>query len=314
MANSISAKNRNAKPLFNVYKESEKGELVSDKYGFMPSSVWNVKKTKQLVEYVSDTFATGSYTKGQKKKKGQQKLSLLPPDIAMRVIKFYTLPGDNVYDPFSNRGVGSMIAYLAGRNGYCTEIVPTYVEDMISRFARAKEDVGSDNILEVRLADARHSPYEDEKFDLVYTSPPFPLEIEKYESVDGQLTDISDYKEFMAEMFECIKEAYRVTKYGGFTVWQVNDARRNGKFYDIHGDFCKLLRKAGFKQHDIIINQLNSASMTGIGTIEKAGSKIMPKCHEYLLVFKKPYKEGKYKGKHRFEKMAMEKKEREGDE
>jgi DNA modification methylase len=298
--------------LFNPYAteselEASQGVMTRDKYGFVPSTVWDVKKSKMLVDYCNDRLAKGSYEKsGKKKKSGQKALSMLPPDIVMRIVQYYTVEGDNVLDPFSNRGVTAMIAYLAKRNGYCTEIVPTYVKDMEERFEVARQTVKNNNKLIVKCADACNSPYNDEMFQLIYTSPPF-WNIEKYESVDGQLSDIHEYKEFLKSYYKVMKECYRLLEEGGFIVYMVNDFRRDGVFYNFHGDTIRLLKKAGFVQHDLIINKLNSASMTSVGSIEKSGSKIMPKTHEFIIVFKKPYSSGKYKGMHRFQKMALEK-------
>lgn len=307
-------RNKKEKLLFNPYKAKQQGELVTDKYGFIPMSVWDIKKSQDLVSFVNDTIGNGSFTnRGKDAKKGYKSLSLFNPDVVMRVIKYYTKEGDIVYAPYGSRGVIGLIAYMLGRHSYSCDIVPEYMDDMKERCTAAKEIVGdSDTVMEFFLCNAvtakvqgtRYLSAEAKKIvdkknfiksdiaDLTFWNPPY-YNVEKYVSVDGQLSDCETYEEFLVEYGKAIEQTFRITKPGCFSVAVVNDFRIKGTFYNFHGDTIELAKKAGFVYHDIIINKLNGQAMQAVGSMEKFGVKIMAKIHEYILVFRKPDPEDK---------------------
>lgn len=293
------AKDNNSKAgvnlLFNPFKEGEgKNDenkvMAKEKYGFLPKSIWSLRKNSILVKNVADMISKGSYG-GGKKKKGQKDLSLLNPTVVYYILKYYSEPGDIILAPYSSRGVVGLTAHLMGRNSFNTEIVPTYHDDMVRR---AKEAYNKDSglALEFYLDDARILKTIPSNFaDLTYFNPPY-WDVEKYESVDGQLSDCQTYEEFLEFYGEAIKTKYRVTKPGGWCIANLNDFRRQGEFINFHGDTIRLMKEAGFHYHDIIINEIFSRSITSIGQVEQKGQKIMAKTHEYILVFKKPLKDG----------------------
>lgn len=291
------ARNSGRRKLFNVNSDpnighgvvKEEGEQVmaKDKYGFLPKSVWHLKKDKILMDLVDDKLAKGSYSSGKKKKKGMENLSTMNPNVAYNVISYYSNPGDKTLDPFSNRGTPAIIANYLNREAYCNELVKEYYGDIVERLDSIKASPNYNGLpLEANNGDARCMPYEDNFFDLVFTSPPWLAET--YISTDGQLTDSDSYEEFLESYKECFTEATRVLKPGKFMVIQVNDYRAGGMFHALSYDTITVMREIGLEYHDIIINVLNSRSVTSIGQNEKAGRKIMAKTHEYLLVFRKP--------------------------
>lgn len=312
------ARNKNAKLLFNPYNAVGKGdaqnEMASDKYGFVPKSVWDIKKSQKLTAYVNDVIGQNSFKdKGKGGKKGETKLSLFNPDVVMRIVNYYTKKGDTIVAPYGSRGVIGIVCYLCGRNSYSCDIVPKYMEEIKNGQHNIKIQVGDkDTILESFLCDAvttkvtgtrtvtdlgwkivdkKSNKMKSDFADCVIFNPPYH-NVEKYESNDNQLSDISDYDEFLEIYGKAIKQHFRILKPGCFAIAVVNDFRKSGTFYNFHGDTIELCKQAGFIQHDIIINELNGQAMQAIGSFEKLGLKIMPKCHEYILVFRKPDEDG----------------------
>jgi DNA modification methylase len=293
----MSQKNKKAgvNLLFNPYteleqKENDKKVMAKDKYGFLPKSIWSLKKDAILVAHVADMISKGSYGDG-KKKKGQKDLSLLNPTVVYNILKYYSEPGDIIMAPYSSRGVVGLVAHLMGRNSFNTEIVSTYHTDMLRR---AKDVYKPDSglALEFYLDDARTMKSIPSNFaDLTYFNPPYWC-VEKYESTDGQMSDCGTYEEFLEFYTDAIKAKYRVTKPGGWCIANLNDFRIEGVFYNFHGDTIRLMQEAGFYYHDIIINEIFSRSITSIGSVEKSGRKTMAKTHEYILIFKKPFEDG----------------------
>lgn len=314
MAINKNARNKEAKLLFNPYKAGGQNVLVVDKYGFIPKSVWNVKKSAKLVACVNDVIGQGSFKdKGKGGKKGETKLSLFNPDVVMRIIKYYTKEGDIVVAPYGSRGVIGIVAYLCGRHSYSCDVVPRYLNEIKVGQERIKEQVGDeDTILESFLCDAvtskvcgtrtvtelgwqaldkKTNKFKSNFADCIIFNPPY-ADVEKYESVDGQLSDIHSYDDFLIAYGNAIKQHFRMLKPNGFAIAVVNDFRKDDTFYNFHGDTITLCKEAGFLQHDLVINELNGQAMQAIGSFEKLGLKIQAKCHEYVLVFRKPDADG----------------------
>lgn len=105
-----------------------------------------------------------------------------------------------------------------------------------------------------------------------------------------QLGKQSTYKEFLAGLGKVLKENFRVLKPGAFAVWFVNDFRKKGKFHLYHMDTVRLARKAGFTMHDLLVVDFGKGIRDAF-TNQIIQTKILPKRHEYGLVFKKPVEE-----------------------
>lgn len=316
MAN-INTRNKNAKLLFNPYSASNKinvqNDFVKDKYGFIPSSVWDIKKTKQLANYVNDSIGEGSHTqRGKYKNKGEKMLSVFNPNEVYRIIKFWTKKGDTIVAPYGSRGVIGLVSYLLGRNSYSNDVVPAYMTHIKETFNNAKHNLSDeDTILDAFLCNAVTSKicgtrsltsqswnvidkdtgmYKPEVADCIIFNPPY-FDIERYKSTDGQLSDIHNYDEFLLQYSKAVEQHFRILKSGGFAIAVVNDFRKKGKFYTFHNDTINICKDKGFICHDIVINKLNGQSLQALGSFEKNGLKIMAKNHEYILVFRKPDKE-----------------------
>ena len=254
----------------------EARKTAKAKYGFLPTSIWHIIKSESLMRYTDDTMR-GS------QEHGGNPLSEFSPDVAKRIVMLWSDEGDIVLDPFGNRGSIVMMARLLNRASICNEIVPTY-------YNHIKEKVECNKLGDfakpIRLinGDARCLQIDDASVDLIATSPPF-WDVEKYESTDGQMSDITTYQAFLLEYEKSIKECNRVLKNGRYCVFVVNDIRREKTLIPFHADTINIFMRNGFQLHDIIINVLNSASIQGIG--QAVENKYTAKMHEYILVFKK---------------------------
>jgi DNA modification methylase len=281
---------------------------VVKKYGFFPYSVWRVKSNKQMEELCGDDIATGTYmAKSQKsmigksaqKKKGYtgvaNGLSRFNTEVAKRLVNYYTDEGDVVLTPFGSRGIITIIAAHLGRKGVVYEIHPKYashIQNQIDRLNNKKSLIKKHYDAVCYCGNANNMEMiDDDSIDCVITSPPF-WDIEKYESCEGQLSDIDDYYDFLEEYQLCLNEIYRVMKPGGFAIFVVNDFRKSPS----KGEKSRLIRfsrdteigmeKAGFETYDIGINFLYSTPSV-IGVNKRAELRQLLKSHEYILVFRK---------------------------
>jgi DNA modification methylase len=122
--------------------------------------------------------------------------------------------------------------------------------------------------------------------DFTITSPPY-WDLEQYGDEPEQLGVGKMYDDFLRGLSAVARENFRCLKAGTFCVWCVNDFRKGGRFYSYHEDTCDVLRAAGFVQHDIAITDLGP-SMRAAFASQVIETKIIPKRHEYCLVFSKP--------------------------
>lgn len=296
--------------ILDVHQDKQLTSDVVKKYGFFPYSVWRVQNDSELAKLVDDKIAEGTYNadkrlvdKVKSKHKGyasklNEGLSKFNPAVAYRIIKYWSDPGDVVLDSFSNRGVIAIVAAHLGRKGRIYEIVPSYHAQVVKVMNDIKKNANKSLFkkeydMEAYLGDARECKYtEDNSVDLWCSSPPF-WNIEKYESVDGQLSDIETYRDFLKQYYKAMKQIYRVLKPGKFAVFVVNDFRRSPapgeptKLIRFSKDTENLMTKAGFELWDMVINFLYSTPSV-IGINKCAEMKRTLKSHEYILIFKKP--------------------------
>jgi len=260
---------------------------IKDTYGWLPKSVWDITKSKELKDLVRDN-SMERYRDGN----GKQPLSEFNPDVAMRCLQIWSEKCDYVLDPFMNRGTTSIIAAYYGRYGYANEIVKSYydgVKERVNTLIEEGKEWAEDVFLNhgdardiVKIADKEWGVLQ---FDYIYTSPPY-WNVEKYESTNGQLSDMDDYALFIEEYTKIMEQLYHVLKPQKYMTLVVNDFRRNGEFIWFSGDTIMACQRVGFELHDIVINVIRTPYVSGV---EKAVEKFKRtiKYHEYVLTFKK---------------------------
>src|SRR3972149_9355581 len=89
-------------------------------------------------------------------------------------------------------------------------------------------------------------------------------------------------------MRQLISECYRVLKWEKYCVFNINDFRKDGIYYDYHADITDLGREVGFKLHDIIIVDWGISIGQSFASQVDA-TKQSAKRHEYLIVFQKTH-------------------------
>jgi DNA modification methylase len=196
------------------------------------------------------------------------------------VLHYWSVVGSVVVDPFAGRATRAFVTSKLGREYYGYEISPTTVD-------RVQKHLDSYNIDSTIYLDngcyMKQTP--NDFADLVMTCPPYH-QLEKYESVDNQLSDIKDYETFLGMLEICAVNIKRVLKPGGFLVWVCSDWRDGIEFRSFHTDSIRMFKNVGLKYHDIVImkNKSPFASMQ-IGKV--ASKRYTSKIHEYILIFRK---------------------------
>ena len=197
------------------------------------------------------------------------------------IVKYWTLRNATIVDPFAGRATRAVISTKLKRNYIGYEISPNTHARSISHF----DKVGVSPTL--YLDDGcllENSP--KESAHACITCPPYG-NLEKYESVDGQLSDIKDYRVFCCKIGQCIHNVARVLKPGGFACWVVGDWRDSNGYHMFTNDVINYFIGAQMIPHDTVIIK-NNSPFAALQAYKCACKRITSKVHETLLVFRKP--------------------------
>ncbi len=215
-------------------------------------------------------------------------LSKFHQEIGRTMVLFYTEPGDLVVDPFAGHNSRMDLTVRAGRDYIGCDLSTPFME--FNKF-RAKELMKEFPHRKVRVhhCDSRKQPIPDEVGDFTITSPPY-WNLEHYGDEPEQMENCKTYQDFLDSMRLCVAENFRTLKPGAYSIWYVNDFRLKGKMYFYHRDILRLGESVGFCGHDIMIVDLGRGLRDGFIN-EAVRCKVVPKRHEYGVVFRKPLPE-----------------------
>lgn len=224
-------------------------------------------------------------------------LSVFPYDLVRRVVLFYTDEGDTVLDPCAGHNSRMQAVWLLKRSYIGYDVCHRFMEfnrQVVKKLSGESGGIqplykpkGTITLHEQSSEDMVEG---DSTVDLVFTSPPY-WDLEYYDDHPDQLGRRHSYKEFLEGLGRIASESYRVLRAGKFCVFNINDFRKDGKYFIYHADIVPYFERQGFTLWDVIIVKWHS-SFGKIFATQIEDRKRMPKEHEYLMVFKKP-EEGK---------------------
>lgn len=211
-------------------------------------------------------------------------LSTFPYNIGRFMVNFYCPKDGIVYDPFAGHNSRMELVFRCNRHYVGVDVCKEYmkfnheVKNGLRRGLMYKKRIrliegSSDNV-----------PLEDNYADFTITSPPY-WDMEYYGDEPEQLGNAETYTKFIDLLTKHIIENKRILKPDSWCIWFVNDFRRLGKFYAYHADVHRQFLYCGFEPHGIYIVDLGrSPNEAFVQWIDKF--KILPKRHEYVLVYK----------------------------
>ena len=244
--------------LLNGYYQDRQIRLNGKELSFVPSSLWEIPtKNKYLKALIEDEneIREVKRTGGALGEKGL-KFSEFKPNVAERVIEFWSNEGDLIIDPFAGRATRAMVATILNRHYLGYEIVPSYRDFIMERISTLPEEMKSR--VEIRLGDGCElKGLVNNIADLIFSCPPY-WNLEKYASGDGQLSDYLNYADFIKRIDTALRSSYRVLKRNCFLCWVVADWFLDGKFYPFHKDVMNLAEETGFQLHDVVIIKVYS--------------------------------------------------------
>jgi len=226
--------------------------------------------------------------------------AIFPIALVSRLIRVFTNSNQKViFDPFAGIGSTVVAAQRLGKQGIGIEISPEYALKARKRLGqKTLENHDSEGIIyNVNALDMLNYVGEN-TVDLVVTSPPYwnilsekrsadYKEIRNYGNLEGDLSSIENYDDFLKELkkvFECV---YKVMREGAYCCVIVMDIRKKNNFYPFHSDIASFMKDIGFIYDDIIIwdrrHEYNNMRPLGYPAVFRVN-----KAHEYILIFQKP--------------------------
>jgi DNA modification methylase len=255
-------------------------DKVSTQFGRVPMSIMEFTNEKKWeIAYYPQDETTNRRSENAKYLPGL-KQSEFSSAVAEFVYKYWSMKNSIVVDPFAGRATRGVIACKLGRKYYGYEISPKTFRESSEHFKR----VGVKP--EIYLANGCRLDLTPNEFaHLVFTCPPY-WNLEKYEKVKNQLSDLKSYESFLEQIDEAISNIYRVLRPGGFVAWVVADWRDGTGFKQFSYDSIRLFKENNLIPHDTIIIK-NHSPFAAFQVGKCAARRITSKTHEYLLIFRK---------------------------
>lgn len=207
------------------------------------------------------------------------------PQVARNIILRYSNEGDTVLDPMVGGGTTLIETKLLHRKGIGIDINPEAVEITSNNINFKTNNPALEQI--VKVGDIRNLDFIDNNsIDLILTHPPY-LNIIKYSnSIDGDISHISDMKLFCDELEKGAKELFKVLKENHYCAILIGDTRKGKHYVPLAYNVMERFLQVGFiLKEDIIKTQHNCSSMS---YWKNQNCDFMLIMHEHLFVFRKP--------------------------
>lgn len=250
---------------------------------------FHYKKNQRSI-YKNKNYTPGLEKSGMKLQGRTNTLSAFPQNIGRIITKIYCPEGGTVVDFFAGHNSRMELCYKAGMNYIGFDICHDFMVEnrkMAETLDRRNKESLLPNSNWIKLYEGSSAKVDlpDDYGDFSITSPPY-WDIEYYGPEEKQLGKSKTYKDFIRNLFPHVAENYRILKQGAFCCWFINDFRKDKVFYPYHIDLYGLFIEAGFTPFNTYIvdlgNPVNAAFVRDI-----INNKILPKKHEYILVFRK---------------------------
>jgi DNA modification methylase len=179
-----------------------------------------------------------------------------------RFVEFFTKRGGFVLDPFGGVGSSAKAATLLGRRSTSVEINPYFAALAEERLAAETGAFGDNAPYQVVNGDIQRAQLADDSYDLILTSPPYWGILDKidhkatqervnngylhnYGKVDGDLSQISSYEEFVDTLASIFTNLANKAKPKGHAVIIVGDFRHKSKYHMFHADLAQRMEAQG---------------------------------------------------------------------
>lgn len=217
--------------------------------------------------------------------------SILDPVVCNILLRlFLPIRGRVVYNPFAG---GVQMGFMAARAGckyYATEIRKTQADanNLICTPINKHESTGRAKWIH---ADSTKFYHEDIKADFGFTCPTYPF-VEDYKDngkdVEGDLSNIKDYKIFLERTLKGLLMSYNMLKENRFMAIMIGDGRdkKTGAYYGVEEDIVVYLRSIGMKLYNKI-TYCEPVFMSGLSAPKLLKKRKLPKAEQRIIIMYK---------------------------
>jgi DNA modification methylase len=257
---------------------------IDDQFGWLPLSV--IEPSRDHREQWPEAYLDDGLNESKRSKDAANlpglRYSEFHAGLAEQVLRYWSMKGSVVVDPFAGRATRAVVASKLGRQYEGYEVSPTTYKRVTEHFKKLGVSPKLYNNDGTILTFT-----ENESADLVFTCPPYH-NLEKYESATNQLSECETYEKFMKQIGFCGYHINRVLKPGAFCVWVVADWRdmTGSGLRSFHSDLITAFVNEGMVHHDTIIMK-NLSPFAFVQCAKVASKRYTSKIHEYIMVFRK---------------------------
>lgn len=289
-------------------KAEDAFESAKARYGTWPTTVWpHVRGAhtdeRELLALIGDD---GKARDGSFGGSGCYDISasIFSPAVASWILNLYAPKEGVCFDPFAGGGTRAIMAAKHGLRYQGTEIRAAEVQAVRQRCERAKVPFVVPGItagpgqVDVRWGDARDAArlYGNHTADFCYTCPPY-YNLEEYGGGHADLSMLSTYAAFLAELAKVVAQTREVLRLGVLSVWVVGHLRNaKGALLPLNHDVARLHQQAGFRlREEVIIHHQGGAAVQRTGNFDRGARPpagylestvgFLIRVHEYALVF-----------------------------
>lgn len=273
-----------SRSLFNL--QAERGKVIR---GSESRHRIERTKTEQGREVAETRAALGLFGGvSEARPNGREVGSVMAAELVDFVARYYSRAGKMYLDPFAGHGVRLQVAWQLRMPYIGMDASHAFVDYIESVVRRLNEQDASTPLTIIR-GDSRHPDLvPDGVGDFSFTSPPY-WDVEHYGDEPEQLgTPGVSYETFLDGMRDIYAAWLPKFKPGAYVVLNVNDIRRDRKFYAYHADLIHVMTQAGYELHDVWIVDGLVANLPRAFAVSFNLKRIAPKVHEYLLTFRVP--------------------------
>lgn len=268
----------------NLFGEEIPRMGVMDRVGFAPISIWKPdwNTVKELKAWVGDA---GQSRELQGKKMqllgSKYTTSIFNPHLAQMILSAYVPEKQDIYDGFAGGGTRGLVASAMGHNYTGVEIRQEEVDRLVER----QKELGVEFI--VHCADSQFYDITPNDFDFSYTCPPY-YDLEVYSPLEGDMSNVQTYEEFLGMLKNSIEVTYKGLKPGSFFIMVVGNFRdKKGDLRHFNGDTIRLGKEVGFVLHDeLVFWGASDVAYQRLGQF--VANRRSVRVHEYIIIFKKP--------------------------
>lgn len=274
----------NIKVEYDLFGEAHKRLSVSERIGFVPLSIWqpdwNIVKT--LKPIVGDAGQSRELQGNKMNLLGSKyTTSIFNPHLAQMILSAYCPTKAKIYDAFAGGGTRGFIAASMGHEYHGVEIR----ENEVQRIKDQQQELST--FFGIECADSQFHAPGNALFDFSYSCPPY-YDLEVYSALDGDMSNVATYDEFLTMLRNSLTRTYEALKPGALCIWVVGNFRDNkGELRHFNGDVARMGKEVGFILHDELIFW-GAAGIAAQRAGQFVANRKSVRVHEYLLVFKKP--------------------------